>query len=233
MAKIIAIGNQKGGTGKTTVTCLAANALSRPPFNLRVFVADCDPQQSIIRRRLADQQQTADLAPYRVAYFNSLAELQRDINQIDREHDVVFVDLPGRLDTHRPADQQEITKYLQYVDFLFVPFTPGNYSLESTLDYLRAVLKIAATRSTAPRPLTVVGFANMYEGGRTTDDRLLVDEIADLRTVVNIRFMETRLQRYALFRNVDTFTSFYSPGTTDKAQANFSAFLDELQSVIK
>jgi cellulose biosynthesis protein BcsQ len=53
MAKIIAIGNQKGGTGKTTVTCLAANALSRPPFNLRVFVADCDPQQSIIRRRLA------------------------------------------------------------------------------------------------------------------------------------------------------------------------------------
>ena len=233
MAKIIAIGNQKGGTGKTTVTCLAANALSRPPFNLRVFVADCDPQQSIIRRRLADQNQTADLAPYRVAFFNSLADLQRDIEQIDREHDVVFIDLPGRLDTHRPPDKQEITPFLLYVDLLLVPFTPGNYSLESTLDYLRTVLKIAASRAQSPRPLTVVGFANMFEGGRTTDDRLLVDEIADLRTVVNIGFMETRLQRYALFRNVDTFTSFYSPGAADKAQANFTAFLDELKKTIK
>ena len=73
----------------------------------------------------------------------------------------------------------------------------------------------------------------MFEGGRTTDDRLLVDEIADLRTVVNIGFMETRLQRYALFRNVDTFTSFYSPGSTDKAQANFSAFLNELKKIFK
>jgi len=233
MAKIIAIGNQKGGTGKTTVTCLVANALSSEPFNLRVFVADCDPQQSIIRRRLADQQQTADLAPYRVAFFNSLAELQREVEQIDRDHDVVFIDLPGRLDTHRPADQQEITKFLQYVDLLLVPFTPGNYALESTLDYLRTVLKIAATRSSTPRPLSVVGFANMYEGGRTLDDQALVDEIADLQTVVKIHFMESKLQRYALFRNVDTFTSFYSPGAADKAQSNFSAFLDELKKIIK
>lgn len=232
MAKIIAIGNQKGGTGKTTVTCLAANALSSAPFNQRVFIADCDQQQSIIRRRLADQQATPDVPPYQVA-FKALPELQRDIEQIDHDHDVVFIDLPGRLDIHRPADQQEITKFLQYVDFLFVPFTPGNYALASTLDYLRAVQKIAATRSTAPRPLRVVGFVNMYEGGRTIDDRALSDELDDVRVLVKIPFMETRLQRYALFRNVDTFTTFYDPDSTDRAVANFSAFLDELKAIIK
>lgn len=232
MAKIIAIGNQKGGTGKTTVTCLLANALSGAPFNRRVFVADCDQQQSIIKRRLADQQITADLPPYQVA-FKSLPELQRDIEQLDQDHDVVFIDLPGRLDIHRQADQQEITKFLQYVDYLFVPITPGNYALASTLDYLRAVQKIAATRATAPRPLRVVGFVNMYEGGRTIDDKALADELDDLRVLVKIPFLKTRLQRYALFRNVDTFNSFYDPASADRAVGNFSAFLDELKKVIK
>jgi hypothetical protein len=49
--------------------------------------------------------------------------------------------------------------------------------------------------------------------------------------VVNIQFLETRLQRYALFRNVDTLTSFYQPGTADKAKANLTAFLDELLKI--
>lgn len=233
MAKIIAVGNQKGGTGKTTVTCLAANALSSSPFNLRVFVADCDPQQSIIRRRLADQQQTAEVPPYRVAFYGTLAELQRDVERLDSEHDVVFIDLPGRLDTWRPADQQEVTRFLQYVDVLFVPFTPGNYTLESTLDYLRTVLKIAASRAQSPRPLSVVGFVNMFEGGRTTDDKTLLADVAELRAVANIGFMETRLQRYSLFRNVDTFTSFYDASSNDRAVANFSGFIDELKTKLK
>ena len=232
MATIIAFGNQKGGAGKTTVTCLAENALSSPPFSARVFVADCDPQQSIIRRRLADQQITDDVPPYRVAFF-SLAELQRDINRLDRENDFVFIDLPGRLDIARPADQQEITKFIQYIDFLFVPMTPGNYAMQSTVDYLRGVVKIAETRANAPRPLSVVGFLNMYEGGRTTDDRALVEEADNLQRYAKLPVLETRLQRYALFRGVDTFTTFYAPETTDRAAANFSAFLDELLKTIK
>lgn len=232
MAKIIAIGNQKGGCGKTTVTCLLANALSSAPFNLRVFVADCDAQQSIILRRLADQQQVDALPPYPIAY-KSLAELQRDIERLDSEHDLVFIDLPGRLDIHQAADRQEITRYLLYVDVLFVPFTPGNYATASSVDYLRSVQKIAATKSASPRPLTLCAFANMYEGGRTTDDRDLVDELDALRAALRIRVLDTRLQRYALFRSVDTFTSFYDPTSTDRAVANFTAFLDEFKKVIK
>ena len=231
MSKIISFGNQKGGTGKTTSTCLTANALASSPFNQRVFVADCDSQQSIIRRRLADQRLTADVPPYQVA-FKPLAELQRDIIELDKTHDVVFLDLPGKLDSAHADDQHTIAKYLQYVDFLFIPFCPGNYSLESTLDYLRFSLKIKQARSATPRPLEIVGFINLFEG-RTLDDKYLLDEINDLRAVVNIRWMDTRLQRYALFRNVDTFTTFYEPATTDKAKMNLCAFVDELKKVIQ
>lgn len=232
MSKIIAIGNQKGGTGKTTVTCMLANALSQHPFNLRVFVADCDPQQSIIRRRLADQQQTGQPAPYKVAFFNTLAELQADIERLDKENDVLFLDLPGRLDTWRPADQQETARFLQYVDVLLIPFCPGNYTLESTLDYLRTVLKIAHLRKDNPRPMSVLGFVNLYEGGRTTDDRALLEEVAEIQVLTKIKIMETRLQRYALFRATDTLTSFFNPTDKDRAAQNFSKFVTEFKKTV-
>lgn len=229
MSKIISIANQKGGTGKTTVTCLLANALAAPPFGLRVLVIDCDPQQSIARRRLADQRSTDQIPTYQVA-FKSLAELQRDIIQLDKNHDVIFLDLPGKLDSSHAADQHQIAGFLQYVDILLIPFVAGNYVLESTLDYLRAALKIKQQRSATPRPLAVCGFVNLYDGGRTTDDRYLQTEIDDLRAMVNLDFFTAKLQRYALFRNADTFTSYYEPGSTERAKVNFVAFLDELRN---
>lgn len=225
MSKILCFGNQKGGTGKTTATCLAANALAASPFMRRVYVCDCDPQQSIIRRRLADQRTTDQIPPYPAA-FKSLAELQRDIIEIDKQYDVVFLDLPGKLDSSHPEDQHTIANFLQYVDYLFIPFTAGNYALESSLDYLRAALKIRQARSGSPRPLSVAGFFNMAE--RSLDDKFLLAEIADLRAMVNIEFLDARLQRYALFRNVDTYASFYDPGSPDKAKANVSAWIGDV-----
>ena len=232
MSKIIAIGNQKGGTGKTTVTCLLANALSQAPFNLKIFVADCDPQQSIIRRRLADQKQTSEPAPYKVAFFNTLSEMQADIERLDKENDVLFLDLPGRMDTWRPAEQQETARFLQYVDVLLIPFCPGNYTLESTLDYLRTVLKIAHIRQDNPRPMSVLGFVNLYEGGRTVDDKALLEEVAEIQVLTKIKFLETRLQRYALFRATDTLTSFFDPADKDRAAQNFSKFVTEFKKTI-
>lgn len=208
---------------------MLANALAGDPFGYRVYVADCDAQQSLIRRRLADQRERPDdPAPYKVEHLN-IATLQREIPVLDKQNDFVFIDLPGRLDSTSADDQHTIAKYLQYPDFLLLPFTPGNYSLESTLDYLRFAMKVRQQRSTTPRQLHLFGFVNLYEG-RTLDDRVLLEEIAELQTMVNVPFIVSRLQRFALFRNVDTFTSFYDPTTTDKAKANFTTFLNELKN---
>lgn len=231
MATIIAFGNQKGGTGKSTTTCLAANALSQPPFNRRVFVADCDQQQSIIRRRLSDQQFTNDIPPYQVAY-KTLAEFQRDIQAIDKDNDVVFVDLPGRIDIARDADQQEITRFLQYVDFLFIPFVAGNFVIDSTIAYLRAAMLIRDARKSKPRPLHIVGFINMHRD-RTREGAALQQEVETLSLRTGIDVMKSRLNNYALFSKVDTFTTFYDPKSNDKATANLTAWIHELNQLIK
>ena len=227
MSKIIAIGNQKGGTGKTTVTCLLANALSAPPFDLRVYVADCDPQQSIVKRRHQDHDD--DTPPYHVEHFPTFKLLQREIEALDKKNDVLFLDMPGRLD----ADKDGTLYFLHLVDLLLIPFTPGNYALESTIDYLKIALKIRDLRQATGRPLQVVGFINFFEGGRTVDDRWLIKELVELQKITGIEIMKNSLQKYAIFRAVDTFTSLYNRQSNDRATLNFSNFVDELKALIK
>lgn len=226
MAKIVSFFTQKGGTGKSTCTILAAAALAQPPHSQRVFVADCDPQQSVIRRRLADQQATSEVPPYTVQYL-TLPEIQANIARLDKEHDLVFIDLPGRLDAQRPTDQQEITKFLMYVDRLFVPLVPGNFNVQATADFLRIVRKMADARQATAAPLQIVCYLNMYEGGRTADDKLLMQEAHTLATLAGVQLMATPLNRYAAYRSADTYNTLYT--TADRTGANFSSWLDELK----
>jgi len=226
MSKIVMFGNQKGGVGKTTLTALCANALSSPPFNKSVLVIDADKQQSIIKRRLSDVQSSDQETPYKVE-FMTVADFVKNIRDVASNYEFILIDAAGKLDNNLHVDQQEIINFLVYVDYLFIPFVPGNYSLESTLDYLKIVLKLRVKRKDMSRPLEVIGFVNMYER-RTLDDKFLMEELEELQGMINIDFMESKLSRYALFRNTDTLTSFYDDSETrDKAIRNFSKWFNE------
>lgn len=235
MSKIILFGNQKGGVGKTTLTALCANALSAEPFKQRVFVVDIDPQQSLIRRRLADIQSAEVIPPYPLE-AKTFVQLQKELPKIDQDNDLVFIDAAGKLDAYLPTDQQEITKLLFYIDFLFVPIVPGNFSLDATLEYLKLALKIKAKRQ--ERPLEIVTLVNMGEP-RTIDDRELAEEIAELKAIAPVITMDTPLNRYALFRATDTLSSFFDPeaantgGASDRARANFAEFIAEFFKIVK
>jgi len=225
-------GNQKGGVGKSTLTALTANALAAAPFGLAVSVLDVDNQQSLIKRRLLDLQGYEQATPYKVE-AKTLADFQRDVLELDKAQDVILVDAPGKLDADLPASEQQIIKLLQYIDVLFIPFVPGNYSLDASLSFLKAALRVKAARANDARPLAVIGTINMFEGSRTTDDKFLLEELAELRSLVNIPFVATELNRYALFRNVDTLESFYQPGSADKAKQNFCTWLNEIAELLQ
>ena len=230
MGKIILFGNQKGGVGKTTLTALCAAALSGEPFSKSVYVADLDNQQSLIRRRLADLKNFSEIPPYRIE-AKTIAELLADINDLDKKHDLIFIDSAGKLDANLPVDQQEITKLLLLADFVFIPIPGGNYALDSTLDYLRFAMKIRAKR--IERPLQIVGLVNMAEP-RTIEDKLLNEDIAEIKQMIPaLRVMDQPLNRYALYRSVDTMTSIYEPGAQDRAKANFAAWITEFYNIIK
>ena len=230
MSKIALFGSQKGGVGKSTLTALTAAALSSPPFSRRVYVADLDPQQSLIRRRLADLRDFDGIPPYKLEAL-TLAELLGEVDRLDRDFDLVLLDVHGKLDAHLNADAQEITKLLLLADVLFIPIVPGNFSLDSTLDYLKTALKVKARR--ADRPLEIFALVNMHEPG-TIDARLLGEEIAEIRAMIPaLRVINTPLNRYATFRAIDTLASLYDPTSADKARANFREWIEELAEILK
>jgi len=225
--------NQKGGVGKSTCTMLAANALSQAPFDHSVFVVDSDKQRSIAKKRMSDLQAYDEESPYQVQQMTVKDFLKKDtgIYKLDTQYDYILVDVPGKLDNNLPVEQQEITKYLQIVDVLFIPFLPGGLQMDATLDFLKIAIKARSLRKKDVRPLHIYGFVNMFEQ-RTLDDRFLLEELAELKDMVNLEFMETKLNRYALYRNSNTLNSFYQESPKGKAEQNFKNWFNEIYKII-
>ncbi|MFK7934902.1 MAG: ParA family protein [Saprospiraceae bacterium] len=224
MSKIIIFGNQKGGVGKSTITCLCANALSQAPYNYKVCVIDTDKQRSISEAREFDEEGGVE-ASYPV-FQMTVGEMQKRIADLDREYDLVFIDTAGKLDVDAPIKDQEITKGLMYADFLFIPFRAGNFNLDATLSYLRYLLKVQEQRADSSRPLVVQGFINMYRQRSKMND-LLISEVKHLKNG-GLPFMVSRLGNYTLFEDVDTITSIYDEDTNNRAKLNFTVWMNEL-----
>jgi cellulose biosynthesis protein BcsQ len=230
MSKIIVFGNQKGGVGKSTIATLCANALSQDPFNLKVCIVDADRQKSISEARAFDAEDFKGKLPYEVLAMD-LQTLQKEINAFDKKYDLIFIDTAGRLDTNLDIQQQEITKALMYADYLFIPFRAGNFNLDATLEYLKMATKISQLRKDAARPLRFYGFVNMFRD-RSKIGNDLISEIDNLKTM-GVKFMSTRLRNYTLFEDINTLNSVYNVNSLDKAELNFTVWLNEFVKILK
>jgi len=225
MPKIIAVGNQKGGVGKSTVTMLAATALSQPPFNYSVTVIDIDRQQSISDRRKLDLHGFTGVIPYPVETLN-FKTFQFRANELYSRYDLIFLDVAGKLDTEQ-ASNSEAVQALQYVDVLLIPFTPGNFALSATLEYLRIALAVKQQRP----DLEIYGFRNMHRE-RSRHGAALAEEIDELTQITAIPIMQAPLKRYSEFEDADTITSLYAPDSASPARQNFAQWIDELNKIL-
>lgn len=229
MSIIVAFGNQKGGVGKSTVIAMAANALSQAPFNIKLCVVDCDPQQSLLEARSFDEEENWT-PPYPILGM-SVDTLQEQIYELDQEYDLIMIDTAGRLDNTVPVDQQQITRALMYADFLFIPFRAGSFNLDASIEYLKVANSLKELRADSNRPMRYMGFVNMYKD-RSRTNAYLVSEIENLKSE-QIPFMLCRLRNYTLFEEIDTFTSYYDVNATNKAKLNFTVWLNEFVKIIK
>lgn len=124
--RIIAIANQKGGVGKTTVTMnLAAVAAETS----RVLVVDVDPQGSA--GFWADQ--AGDGLPFDVADDTDPANLSQ-LRRLD--YDVVFVDTPGSLEA-----RSVLTAVLDEADFVILPTEPAALAIQPLVRTINEVVR--------------------------------------------------------------------------------------------
>jgi chromosome partitioning protein len=125
---LVAIANQKGGVGKTTVTMQLGAALSR---RHRVLVVDVDRQQSTVWWA----ENARDQLPFDFAGSQQPGMLSR-LGELSVEYDYVLVDTPGSLE-----DERVLATVLDSTDFVLLPLTPEPLAVEPTVRTIRRLVE--------------------------------------------------------------------------------------------
>jgi cellulose biosynthesis protein BcsQ len=133
--KIIAVGNQKGGVGKSSTIHWLASTLSIH-YDKKVAVIDgIDTQQTIAKRRSIEVSQGKEAFPYEVFFINHLSELDTVLDDYFGEFDMIFLDMP-------PLVKNEFKILLAGCDGLLIPMLADTVDKDSALDYMLYVNEI-------------------------------------------------------------------------------------------
>lgn len=131
---VIIIGNQKGGAGKSTLTLLLANYLTKNR-GCKVTVLDMDYQQSL-SQKFEKAKILENAEPYEVLAF-SLADFPLMTDTLrENPKDIVLIDLPGKL------DDDGLIKIFRAAQVAVCPFAYDEFSFESTIPFALVLKKI-------------------------------------------------------------------------------------------
>ncbi len=125
MGKIILLGSQKGGCGKST---LAVNLAGWFVQHGDVMLVDADPQSSA-SRWAQDRQDRIDVKP--ISHVQVAGNINQTLKDLSKRYDYVVVDTAGR-------DSRELRTGMVAADVLISPSRPSQYDLD-TLPHLTDV----------------------------------------------------------------------------------------------
>ena len=132
-AKIIAVANQKGGSGKTTVSMTLAGTLGLRGF--KVLVVDADAQGTATQYAAA----APDDAPFPATVSGLSAagnKIHREIRKQVEDYDIIIIDCPPAVDSVIPQSA------LLVADLVIVPVVPSPADLWAALGMRELVARI-------------------------------------------------------------------------------------------
>lgn len=128
-AIVIAVTNQKGGTGKTTLSMNIAAGLAKRG---RTLVVDADPQGSA--------GQWANIAPserpYPVSVIVIAGNLTREINRFRQDYQFIVIDCPPTLET------ETTTQAMSVADIVLIPVLPSPVDLWASVRLANTIEKV-------------------------------------------------------------------------------------------
>lgn len=133
MGTVLAIANQKGGVGKTTIaTNLAVEAATA---GHRTLLVDTDPQSSSMLFSAA----RGEREPVFQTVQMTQAIIHRDVPAMAQDYDFVVLDAGGR-------DSATFRSALVAADRVVVPVTPSAYDVWASEDVFKMLDEISITR---------------------------------------------------------------------------------------
>ncbi len=127
MGKVIAFSNQKGGSGKTTLTANIAVLWSNSGY--RVAVIDCDSQKSLSYWLDERKKYYGETDIGISSYSFDIRNLSNEVKQIKRKYDFILIDSP-------PSITFDTIQILKASDRVFVPVQPSPVDLMATIPFL-------------------------------------------------------------------------------------------------
>jgi len=173
---IIAIGGNKGGAGKTTLSVNIATGLNK---RSRTAVIDADPQRSSLQWRAFSENDA-------VSVYEADEDLGSQAKELLQSYDRIVIDCPPSV--YAPQTH----KALLVSDRAVIPVQPSPMDLWATVHILEAVEKARQT-NTELRPLLVI---NQLEP-RTMLSKLVREAVSE----IGIPVADAMIRRRAVFRS--------------------------------
>ena len=128
MGKVIAFSNQKGGSGKSTLSANLAVLWSNSGY--KVAVIDADPQKSLTYW-LSERKKYYGADDMGINFYNfDIRNLAEEVKKIKRKYDFIIIDSP-------PAITFETLQIIKASNGVFVPVQPSPLDLMATLPFLQ------------------------------------------------------------------------------------------------
>ena len=128
MGKVIAFSNQKGGSGKTTLSANMAVLWSNSGY--KVAVIDADAQKSLTHWIDARKKYYGDNDIGVTPFEFDIKNLSEEIKQIKRKFDFIIIDSP-------PSITYETVQIVKSANRVFVPVQPSPLDLMATIPFLK------------------------------------------------------------------------------------------------
>lgn len=145
-AKIIAVCNQKGGSGKTTVSMQLAGTLARKKN--KVLVVDADPQGTATRWAASADDENP--FPASVIGLSAASEkVHREVKKFVGDYDYIVIDCPPAADSPVPQSA------LLIADLALVPIIPSPLDLWASVGIRKVIENVSDINETLTARLVV------------------------------------------------------------------------------
>lgn len=222
----VAMGNQKGGAGKSLLSTLFCQYLHEFT-ELEVLCIDADDlQQGVVNRRRMEEK--AGLIEkgmtYPVASY-STEELRGILLEINGQYDIILCDLPGTL------SQKGVISVYGAMDVVFIPLDPVSLSdTDSTYIFTQLMLKeIDPWRKKAGIPVAEKRFIFNKIDARTKlfkND----EELTGLMSSMPFETLDTYLPTWNAFKDWKTYSMMYFED--EKRQNRIVKLMKEMYTVV-